>query len=83
MPVRTIAWAAAVVLLLAGVAAIIMFSVSLSGAFTMAEALNAPGIAAISGEVGAQGQSANVSAVVTIAAITAGGAIAARQRSKA
>ena len=80
---RTMAWMVAALLLLAAVAAIVMFSVSLSDTATMAGPLNALEIATISGESSAQSGTANVAAVISTVLITAGGAIAARKRNKA
>ena len=73
-----LAWMLAVILLLMGVAAIVMVSVSLSDNTAM-PALNPQGMTVLSGE---SGNLASAAAVIMIAAITAIGAVAARQRSR-
>jgi len=73
-----LAWMLAVILLLMGVAAIVMVSVSLSDNTAM-PVLNPQEMTVLSGE---SGNFASAAAVIMIAAITAIGAVAARQRSR-
>ena len=75
---KMLAWMLAVILLLMGVAAIVMVSVSLSDNTAM-PVLNPQGMTVLSGE---SGNLASAAAVIMIAAITAIGAVAARQRSR-
>jgi len=78
---RKAAWILAVLLLLTGITAVIMLSVSLSDSTVMTKALSSPKAVMLNSE-GSESQLANVAVVIAIAAMAAGGAVATRQRGK-